>query len=206
MNDTPTPILILADNPLARHGLSALLAEQPGLRIAGQSSGAALADDLDLYKPEVILCDWGWGGGLDRLAEARDASIPVVALVEDASGAGEAWAAGARGLLPREAEAEAIAAAVLAAASGLAVIHPAYITALALVNPRAEAEIEPLTAREREVLQLLAEGLPNKIIAARLKITDHTVKFHVNAIMTKLGVQSRTEAVVRATRLGLILL
>jgi len=83
-------------------------------------------------------------------------------------------------------------------------MHPEYVNTLALVNPRSEADVEPL--REREVLQLLAEGLPNKIIAARLKITDHTVKFHVNAIMTKLGVQSRTEAVVRATRLGLILL
>jgi DNA-binding NarL/FixJ family response regulator len=57
-----------------------------------------------------------------------------------------------------------------------------------------------------EVLQLLAAGLPNKTIASRLSITDHTVKFHVNAIMTKLNVQSRTEAVVRATKLGLIIL
>jgi len=126
--------------------------------------------------------------------------------VEDATGAGEAWSAGARGLLPREADAETIAAAATAAANGLSVMHPEYVNTLALVNPRSEADVEPLTAREREVLQLLAEGLPNKIIAARLKITDHTVKFHVNAIMTKLGVQSRTEAVVRATRLGLILL
>ena len=69
-----------------------------------------------------------------------------------------------------------------------------------------EAPAEPLTGREMEVLQLLAEGLPNKIIANKLSITDHTVKFHVNAIMGKLGVQSRTEAVVRATKLGLIIL
>jgi DNA-binding NarL/FixJ family response regulator len=63
-----------------------------------------------------------------------------------------------------------------------------------------------LTPREREVLQLLAEGLPNKTIASRLNISEHTVKFHVNAIMTKLGAQSRTDAVMRATRSGLILL
>ena len=68
------------------------------------------------------------------------------------------------------------------------------------------ALVEPLTPRELEVLRLMAEGLPNKTIAARLEISEHTVKFHVNTILGKLGVASRTEAVVRATRLGLILL
>ena len=63
-----------------------------------------------------------------------------------------------------------------------------------------------MTRRELEVLQLVAEGLPNKSIADRLDISEHTVKFHVNAIMGKLGAQSRTEAVTRATRMGLILL
>ena len=76
--------------------------------------------------------------------------------------------------------------------------------------PRPDIEpsplVESLTPREVEVLQLLAEGLPNKGIAQRLGISEHTVKFHVNAIMGKLGAQSRTEAVVQATRLGLILL
>ncbi len=66
--------------------------------------------------------------------------------------------------------------------------------------------VEPLTPRELDVLRLLAEGLPNKTIAGRLNISKHTVKFHVNAILGKLGVASRTEAVVRATRMGLILL
>ncbi len=66
--------------------------------------------------------------------------------------------------------------------------------------------VEDLTPRELEVLQLLAEGLANKAIAQRLGVSDHTIKFHVNAILGKLGAQSRTEAVVRATRLGLIVL
>jgi DNA-binding NarL/FixJ family response regulator len=69
-----------------------------------------------------------------------------------------------------------------------------------------ESPIEELTPRELAALRLLAEGLPNKTIALRLGISEHTVKFHVNAILGKLGVASRTEAVVRATRLGLILL
>lgn len=65
--------------------------------------------------------------------------------------------------------------------------------------------MEELTPREREVVQLLAEGLPNKAIADRLQITEHTVKYHVAAILAKLGAQTRTEAVARAARLGLIL-
>ncbi len=66
--------------------------------------------------------------------------------------------------------------------------------------------VETLTRRELEVLRLLAEGLPNKAVAYRLDISEHTVKFHVNSILTKLSAQSRTEAVTTATRLGLILL
>ena len=69
-----------------------------------------------------------------------------------------------------------------------------------------ESPPSPLTAREHQVLQLLAQGLTNRAIALQLGITQHTVKFHVNAIMSKLDAQSRTEAVVRATQLGMIAL
>jgi DNA-binding NarL/FixJ family response regulator len=92
----------------------------------------------------------------------------------------------------------------------IAVIEPDFVAALiGEVEPPGDAGqplVEPLTPRELEVLRLMAEGLPNKGIAQRLEISEHTVKFHVNAILGKLGVESRTEAVVRATRLGLILL
>jgi two-component system nitrate/nitrite response regulator NarL len=77
---------------------------------------------------------------------------------------------------------------------------------LAVPEPLPGLPVEDLTPRELEVLQLLAEGLPNKAIGLRLSISEHTVKFHVNAILGKLGAQSRTDAVVRATRLGLIIL
>jgi DNA-binding NarL/FixJ family response regulator len=92
-------------------------------------------------------------------------------------------------------------------ALGLASLDPAL--AAALIPPQDQAPTPPaeeLTPRELEVLRLVAQGLPNKAIAQRLEISEHTVKFHVNAILGKLGVQSRTEAVVHATRLGLILL
>ncbi len=90
---------------------------------------------------------------------------------------------------------------------GLVVIDPAF--PLAVVPARGEAAdvaAEELTPREVEVLQLLVEGLPNKQIAQRLSISEHTVKFHVDAILGKLGAHSRTEAVTRAARLGLIIL
>ena len=117
------------------------------------------------------------------------------------------------GALARDAGAEEITAAIAAVAGGLTVLDRQLATeALAAIErPRVAIEAspvsdEPLTAREREVLQLLAQGIPNKQIAQRLRISEHTVKFHVSAIMTKLGASSRTEAVTTAARRGLLLL
>jgi DNA-binding NarL/FixJ family response regulator len=136
-----------------------------------------------------------------------DVELPVVALLADESLAAEAWLAGVRGLLTREADAEALVAALQAVVQGLAAIDPTLAAALLPTREReSEALVEPLTPREEEVLQLLADGLANRAIALQLGISEHTVKFHVNAILGKLGAQSRTEAVVRATRLGLIIL
>jgi DNA-binding NarL/FixJ family response regulator len=110
-------------------------------------------------------------------------------------------------LLLRDASVEKLVAALNSAAQGLVTLDPVFIDALLPpAQPAPTPPVETLTPRELEVLQHLAEGLPNKAIARRLDISEHTVKFHVNAIMSKLGVQSRTEAVVRATQLGLILL
>ena len=100
-----------------------------------------------------------------------------------------------------------IAAALHGVINDLVVLDPDFVAApLTFIEPSPAPLPERLTAREMEVLQLLSEGLPNKVIAQKLGVSEHTVKFHVNAIMGKLGAQSRTEAVVRATRLGLILL
>ena len=100
-------------------------------------------------------------------------------------------------------------AALQAALHGVAVLDPEFVTAVLPPMPLAAEtlpELVELTPREQEVLTLLAEGLTNKAIAHQLAISDHTVKFHVNAILGKLNAQSRTEAVVQATRLGLLLL
>ncbi len=195
-------VLLVAENPLARMGLAALLAGVSGLMVAGQSSGNQVAIDLEMAKPDVIAWDWSW-----NVVPELPREMPIVALLKESSQAAEAWRAGARGLLLGNLDPDSLGAALTAASHGLAVIEPTLVSTLAQVEAaQPEGQVEALTPREMEVLQLLASGLPNKIIASRLSITDHTVKFHVNAIMTKLGVQSRTEAVVRATKLGLIIL
>ncbi|MFI5273424.1 MAG: response regulator transcription factor [Ktedonobacterales bacterium] len=120
----------------------------------------------------------------------------------------------ALGVLGREATIEEIVAALTAAAGGLVTLDRRIAAALwvapepappAIERPAGMVE-EPLTAREREVLQLLAEGLPNKTIAARLHVSEHTIKFHVSSIMLKLNAASRTEAVTQAARRGVLLL
>lgn len=194
-------VLIVAENPLARMGLVALLTGYPGINIAGQASGASLLDDLDLFKPDVLVWDWGWASPPDLPVD-----MPVLALLKETQQAAEAWTAGARGLLLGSTDSDSLSAAIHAVGQGLAVIEPSLTSALIAAPEAAAPPVDSLTPREKEVLQLLAQGLPNKLIASRLGITDHTVKFHVNAIMGKLGVQSRTEAVVRATKLGLIIL
>ena len=111
-----------------------------------------------------------------------------------------AW--GVRAVLPREAAPDQIAAALQAAAAGLVTL-PVEISA-SMLPAAAEILEENLTPREIEVLEMLAEGWSNKQIAGHLKISEHTAKFHVNSILNKLGAGTRTEAVMRALRRGLV--
>lgn len=200
-------LLILADDPLARAGLATMLAEWDGVSVVGQApADEALLSNVDVYRPDVVLWDLGWDA--DTIpTEFNEIAYPVLALLPHEELALDAWAAGARGLLLRDAEGERLQSALEAVAQGLLVLDPALEAALRpTVRPDELPPSEELTPREHEVLQLLAEGLSNRAIGLELEISEHTVKFHVNAIMTKLEAQSRTEAVVRATRLGLILL
>lgn len=195
-------VLIIAENPLARMGLAALLANHPDIVIVGQSGGAQVAAEAEMSNPDVLIVDWN-----ENTAPDLPAGYPLLALLKDEGQAAEAWAAGARGLLLGTLDPERLVSAMASVVRGLVVMEAELVGSIGQMDTALlEMPHEALTAREMEVLQLVAEGLPNKIIAARLNITDHTVKFHVNAIMTKLGVQSRTEAVVRATKLGLIIL
>jgi len=111
--------------------------------------------------------------------------------------------------LPRGATASELVAAIEAVAAGLIVLHPEGVEALLSPSPlpsAADTPGETLTVREAEVLNTIAEGLGNKEIAARLGISEHTVKFHIAAIFTKLNAGSRTEAVAIGVRRGLIMI
>lgn len=205
---SPLRIFILGDDPLARAGIAGSLAPSAGALVVGEApANEAGIEEAHLASPEVIVCDLGLepSAALERL-EGHLASLPpVLALIPQEDSAAEAWLAGVRALLLREVDGPRLLAAAAAAAKGLVVLDvpPA---ALAPTASHPGGADEALTPRESEVLGLLAEGLPNKSIAARLGITEHTAKFHVNAILRKLGAQSRTEAVVLATRRGLLLL
>jgi len=210
-NSNDVRILIVADDPLVRAGLATILSSQPGCSITGQVAGDAdLASAIPVYRPDVVVWDLGADPALvlERGPNIRDIGVPVVALLPDPADAAVTWVAGARGLILRSALAPRLAAALAAAAQGLAVIDSEFASVLlpaARDQPPAQP-IEALTPRELQVLGLMAEGQSNKAIARKLGISEHTVKFHVNAILGKLGVQSRTEAVVHATRLGLVFL
>lgn len=192
-------MLIVSDDPWARAGLAGLLAEEPGIEVVGQVDSEA---DFALHQPEVLLWDLGPG-----LADWRDLDIPIVALVAEEPQGARVLSVGARAVLLRESNPELLGAALVAAARGLVVLEPTLLAHL-IPTPHPDDLLlsEPLTERELEVLQLLALGLSNKAIAQRLEISEHTAKFHVAQILGKLGVESRTEAVVRAVQLGLVLL
>jgi DNA-binding NarL/FixJ family response regulator len=198
----PPRVLVVGDDPLARAGLAALVAASAELALAGEAAPAGAAEAAARAQPDAIA--WDLGPSAASAERISAAAAPVVALAVDEAGAAEALRAGARGALLRGASPAALAAALVAAARGLEVLDPAVAAAF-LRAPEAP-DGEPLTPREREVLDLLAEGLANKAIAARLGISEHTAKFHVNAILGKLGVSSRAEAIVRAARLGLVAL
>jgi len=156
-----------------------------------------------------VIWDAGANSPIPELfSESAAGEIPVLALVASEEAAQAAVAAGARGAALRSGSVERIAAAVRAVSEGLIAVDEDLAAALLgrVRSPALQLLAEPLTAREQEVVQLLAQGLSNKAVGERLGISEHTAKFHVNAILSKLDAQSRTEAVVRAARLGLILL
>lgn len=211
-----TRVLLAATSPVVRAGLEALLASSPAVQVVGASAGmAALARDIASLQPDVALLELErYDDDLAptlRLIGTEPRSTAVVVLAEDppAAWAAEALRSGVRAVLPREASAEEIVAAVEAAAAGLVVLHADAVDALLArlsTAPRLAPAHQTLTGREIEVLQMLAEGLGNKTIARRLGISEHTVKFHIGSIFSKLDASSRTEAVTLGVRQGLIML
>jgi DNA-binding NarL/FixJ family response regulator len=227
-------VAIVASSPVFRAGLEALLAPatiivgaiaeaRPEERVTLQEIVAPLAPDVVVWVPDDPGDDDAdWLSSLrgdDALPPAergnRSATGPsVVVLASVSTGAGvAALRAGARAVVSREAGADQIVAAIEGAAAGLVVLPADIADELLATHDElmparlpAPTSAAPLTAREREVLALLALGLANKAIAPRLGISEHTVKAHVASIFEKLHVGTRAEAVVAGARSGLLLL
>lgn len=204
-------VLVFAGYPALRAGLSELV-RAGGYTVAAELSSVAGIEATDVAA-DVLVAD------VDNRETERDVrhladlfALPAVYLVpRDATvrpglreiEAGEAW-------IPREVGGTELAAAIQAAAAGFLVLDPAFATALAEDTPHTTTDgplpTTALTSRELDVLRWLALGLPNKAIALKLGISEHTVKFHVGSVLAKLDARSRTEAVTTAARIGLLTL
>lgn len=206
-------VLVKASSPIAKAGLESLLRADSNLELAEDSSADARRMEAE-SPPDVLLVESGTlaESGVREAIGWASAGGTVVFLVHDPAGeaVAEALRAGVKAVISSARTGPEIVATIQAAAAGLVVLDSPGIDALLRVpspvlNGGAEALAEALTARELEVLRLLAEGLGNKEIAARFHISEHTVKFHVASIMGKLGAASRTEAVTVGIRHGLIM-
>jgi len=202
-------LLVAAQNPLSRAGLAALL-EERGCVVLARVGWQSLPAAIQRHEPDVLLLDLAGSGDRARASLLQiDARTGLLALADSdeplASLLPLLQAFPQFALLARDSQPAAILAALEALAAGLCLISPAFAVRLHAAQPSVAApRPSPLTAREAEVLQRLSLGLTNRAIALDLGITQHTVKYHVNAIMGKLEAQSRTEAVVRAAQLGLL--
>ena len=200
-------VLLVDDHPVVRQGLRALLSTQDGIEVVGEAGdGGAGVDAAGRLSPDVVLMDvvmpkMDGVEALRRICE-RHAQIRVVMLTSyaDERRAMEAVDAGASGFLLKDASPRDVAAAIRAAHRGEAVLHPAVAAKLLAERRRPPAAHADLTARELEVLRLIARGLQNKQIAAELRLSEKTVKTHVSAILRKLGVADRTQAAMYAVR------
>ena len=207
-------VLVKASSPMAKAGLESLLRPYSDVRLVEDLSKDAREVESE-FPADVLLV------GADTLSdpEAREAldwasaGAAAVLLIRNpaAESVADALRAGLKAVLPSGIDGPEIRAAIEAAALGLTVLESTSLD-LVLRAPSRPAKgtsgtlVEPLTERELEVLELVAAGLGNKEVAARLEISEHTVKFHVASIMGKLGAGSRTEAVTLAIRHGLIMI
>ncbi len=213
----PIRVLVVASYPTVRAGLRAVVEGDAAFEVAGEADGVdTLAGQLEQLAPQVLLIDPGADADsvLEALEPLSTGNVlpPIVLIASSIDTVSDVLERGVSGFLLPDATAEEIGAALRSAMSGLATIDRRAIPLLlegrspADVTPTPEGDYEDLTPREREVLQLIAQGLPNKTIALELGISEHTVKFHVGSILTKLDASSRAEALARAARVGLIVL
>jgi two-component system, NarL family, response regulator YdfI len=205
-------LLIAAPSAIVRAGLESVGASGSDVEVVGAVPLAGLAAAIGRHQPDVVLA--AVETHQDEPPEevialaARDGAPAIVILAPDLQAAwtAEALRSGIHAVLPGDLGPREILAAVEAAAAGLVVLHPQDLGALLSDRPPAPPQTQTLTPREAQVLTMLADGLGNKTIAWKLGISEHTVKFHVASILTKLGAGTRTEAVTLGIRRGLILI
>lgn len=198
-------VLVVDDHALHRDGIRQILGQQPGIEVTGEAESAELALVLiNQLHPSVVLMDIRLPGmnGIDATRRIhRDhpgTRVLVVTAYDDDEYVRSALEAGASGHLSKAAPGRELVEAVRAVAAGGTVIEPVALTHLLAGVNGTPLPASELTERELTVLQLLAEGLHNKQVATRLGISRRTVERHCDNIYAKLGVGSRTEAVVRA--------
>jgi NarL family two-component system response regulator LiaR len=200
-------VLLVDDHPVVRQGLRALLSTHDGIDVVGEADdGAAAVTAAERLSPDVVLMDVVMPGmdgveALRRIGERRPQTrVVMLTSYADEQQAMEAVDAGASGFLLKDASPRDVAAAIRAAHRGEAVLHPSVAAKLLAERRRPPAAHADLTARELEVLRLIARGLQNKQIAAQLHLSEKTVKTHVSAILRKLDVTDRTQAAMYAVR------
>ncbi|MEU9944881.1 response regulator [Streptomyces lavendulae] len=211
----PVTLLIADDDEVTRSGLCTLLAAQPGIAVAGEAAdGVEAVERARLLRPDVVLMDVRMprrnGIEATRLLLAGPEEPPKVVVITTFENDGyvtSALGAGASGFVLKRLPVRQIAEAVRVVAAGEAVLFPAALGRMVAARPRGSAEALPkaaLTVREEGVLRLMATGLSNPEIAQSLTVSLETVKTHVGNVLTKLGAQNRTHAVVIAYESGLV--
>jgi DNA-binding NarL/FixJ family response regulator len=208
----PLRVLIVDDHEVFADGLAALLSGEPDVAVAGIASGVADAGALAAQvRPDVVLMDYELldGTGIEATLAVRSAcptaSVVMLTSYSDDTVLLAAIEAGCSGFLTKHRAGREVVDAVRTAAAGEVLISPAL---LARLLPRLRREpiraASALTARELQVLELLAEGLSNHAIADRLSVSHNTVRNHVQNLLAKLDAHSRLEAVATAVRQGLV--
>ncbi|MFE4414722.1 response regulator [Streptomyces sp. NPDC056821] len=211
-----TPItLLIADDEVTRSGLRTLLGMQPGIAVAGEAAdGVEAVEQARQLRPDVVLMDVrmprlnGIEATRQLLAEsAEPLKVVVITTFENDGYVTAALSAGASGFVLKRLPVPKIAEAVRVVAASEAILFPAALRQMVTARPLGSAEALPqaaLTGREEEVLRLMATGLSNPEIAESCRVSLETVKTHVGNVLTKLGAQNRTHAVVIAYETGLV--
>jgi DNA-binding NarL/FixJ family response regulator len=215
VSEPPVPIrvLIADDHPVFRDGLRALVVGAPDLELVGEATTGTEAVALaSSARPTIVLMDLRMPemSGIEATRQIVEADpsvrILVLTMSEEDDSLFAAMRAGARGYLPKDADSDELLVAIRAASRGEAIFGASIarrITAF-FAGPRATADPFPeLTDRESEILELIAQGQPNPVIASRLGISDKTVRNHVANVFNKLQVADRAQAIVRAREAGL---